>query len=73
MTKTLTALIERDGGLYVATCPEFDVVTQGSTIEEAHDKLEEAVELFLECASPTEKTKRSCPDFRVTHVEVAVG
>ena len=25
MTETLTALIEREGNLYVATCPQFDV------------------------------------------------
>lgn len=54
MTETLTALIEREGNLYVATCPQFDVVTQGRTVEEARDNLKEAVELFLECASPAE-------------------
>ena len=52
---------QSDGGLYVATCPEFDVVTQGSTMEEARDNLKEAVELFLECASPAERAKRFRP------------
>ena len=58
MTRTLTAIIEREGDLYVATCPHFDVVTQGSTIQEARDNLKEAVELFMECASPAEKLAR---------------
>lgn len=58
VTRTLTAIIEREGDLYVATCPHFDVVTQGSTIQEARDNLKEAVELFMECASPAEKLAR---------------
>lgn len=73
MTETLTALIEREGNLYVATCPQFDVVTQGRTVEEARDNLKEAVELFLECASPAEKAERYRPEFHITDVEVAVG
>jgi len=31
----LTAIIERKGNDYVATCPEVDVVSQGKTVEEA--------------------------------------
>ncbi len=73
MTRTLTAIIEREGDLYVATCPHFDVVTQGHTIQEARDNLKEAVELFIECASPAEKMARVRPEFYVTDVEVAVG
>ena len=30
MTKTLTAIIERDGEGYVALCPELDIASQGS-------------------------------------------
>jgi len=37
MNKVLqsTAVIEREGDGYVATCPELDVVSQGGTVEEA--------------------------------------
>ncbi len=73
MTKTLAAIIGREGDLYVATCPQFDVVTQGRTIQEARDNLKEAVELFLECASPAEKAERFRSEFHITDVEVAVG
>ena len=60
MTKTLqlTAIIEREGDGYVATCPEVDVVSQGKTVEEARRNLLEAVEGFFEAASPSEIRRR---------------
>ena len=73
MTKTLIAIMKCEGNLYVATCPQFDVVTQGSTIQEARDNLKEAVELFLECASPAEQAAKYRPEFYITDVEVAIG
>ena len=54
----LTAVIERDDDWYVATCPEVDVVSQGKTIEDARSNLLEAVEGFLEVASPSEIRRR---------------
>jgi len=54
----LTAVIERDDDWFVATCPEVDVVSQGKSIEDAHANLLEAVELFLEVASPSEIKQR---------------
>jgi len=50
----LTAIIEREGDGYVGLCPEFDIASQGATIEETHKNLQEAVELFLETADETE-------------------
>jgi predicted RNase H-like HicB family nuclease len=53
----LTAVIfeersPRDGSLiYVATCPELDVTSQGDTIEHAREMLSEAVEGWLEAAT----------------------
>ena len=38
-----TALVEREGDGYVALCPEFDVASQGDTVEEARQNLAEAV------------------------------
>lgn len=49
-----TGLIEREGDGYVALCPEFDVASQGDTVDEARRNLHEAVELFLDTASPAE-------------------
>lgn len=54
----LTAMIEREGEGYVATCPEVDVVSQGNTVEEARLNLLEAVEGFFEVASPSEIRRR---------------
>lgn len=54
----LTAVIEREGKGYVATCPEVDVVSQGNTVEAARLNLLEAVEGFLEVASPSEIRRR---------------
>jgi predicted RNase H-like HicB family nuclease len=54
----LTAIIEREGDGYVATCPELDVVSQGDTVEDARRNLLEAVEGFFEAASPSEIKRR---------------
>ncbi|GAK50228.1 hypothetical protein U14_01455 [Candidatus Moduliflexus flocculans] len=57
-TLQLTAVIEREDDGYVATCQELDVVSQGDSIEEARVNLVEAVEGFLEAASPSEIKRR---------------
>lgn len=49
-----TAVVEKEGDGYIALCPELDVASQGTTVEEATANLKEAVELFLECADPKE-------------------
>jgi predicted RNase H-like HicB family nuclease len=54
----VTAIIEREGDGYVALCPELDVASQGDTIELARRNLQEAVELFLESADPSEIERR---------------
>ncbi|MCL4315369.1 MAG: type II toxin-antitoxin system HicB family antitoxin [Gammaproteobacteria bacterium] len=54
MSQSYTAILEREGEMYVALCPELDVASQGATVEEATANLKEAVELFLECADPDE-------------------
>ncbi|MBP1467317.1 type II toxin-antitoxin system HicB family antitoxin [Candidatus Chloroploca sp. M-50] len=73
MIRKLTAIIEREGNGYVALCPEFDIASQGDTIEEARANLKEALEIFFEVASPDEVLDRLHPDVFVTSVEVTVG
>ncbi len=51
---TFTAVLEKEQDGFVALCPELDVASQGDTVEKALVNLREAVELFLECASPEE-------------------
>jgi predicted RNase H-like HicB family nuclease len=71
--KQFTAIIQQEGKWFVALCPELDVASQGKTIEEARGNLAEAVELFLEAASPSELRERLHKATYVTQVEVAVG
>lgn len=73
MSKRLTAVIHREGNGYVAHCPELDVASQGDTIETARDNLQEALELFFECASPAEIEDRLGEEMFITQVEVAGG
>ena len=73
MTRKLTAIIEREGDGYVALCPEVDAVSQGDSVAEARDNLEEALALFFETASTQEIRARLREGAYVTHVEVTVG
>ena len=72
-TEHIIAVIGREDGLYVALCPEYDIASQGASVEEAKTNLVEAVELFFESASEAEVARRSRGDLYVTSVEVAVG
>ncbi|HOP30716.1 MAG TPA: type II toxin-antitoxin system HicB family antitoxin [Spirochaetota bacterium] len=73
MQKQLTAIIEREGNGFVSLCPELDIASQGSTIEEARENLREALELFFETASPEEIRDRLHDEVYITRMEIAVG
>jgi predicted RNase H-like HicB family nuclease len=68
-----TAIIEREDDGYVALCPEFDIASEGASIEEARTNLIEAITLFLEVASPSEVVRRFHNEVFVTQVEAPVG
>ena len=57
-THRLTAIIEREDDGFVALCPELDIGSQGSSIEEARANLVEALTLFFETADPSEVAQR---------------
>jgi predicted RNase H-like HicB family nuclease len=69
----LTAIIEREGAGFISLCPELDIASQGDSIEQARDNLQEALELFFETASSEEIGQRLHSEVFVTQVEVAVG
>jgi predicted RNase H-like HicB family nuclease len=73
MKHTLTAILTREDGGFVALCPEVDVASQGNTVEEAKANLKEAVELFFETADKNEITQRLRGEMYVTPIEVRVG
>lgn len=72
-TRSYTAILEIEGTMYVALCPELDVASQGATVEEATANLKEAVELFLECADPEEVKRRQHTEVFVTRFETVHG
>ena len=72
-SRRMTAIIEREDDGFVALCPELDIASQGSTIEEARANLVEALTLFFETASSTEVAERFHNEVFVTQVEVPVG
>ncbi len=54
MQRTIKAVITRGEDQYVAECVEISVVTQGKTLDEVVNNLQEAVALHLEGEDPTE-------------------
>ena len=64
---TLTAILQREGDMYVAECPEVGTVSQGATVEDAIDNLREATELYVD-EFPLEEDRKSL----MTTFEVAL-
>jgi predicted RNase H-like HicB family nuclease len=69
-TMTLSAVLNPEEDGYVSLCPEIDVASQGDIIEEALANLKEAIEGFLETASPEEIRKRLKKPAIFTRIEV---
>lgn len=66
----LTAIVRREGALYVAQCVEVDVASQGESIESALENLREALELHFE-DSPD--ALRALPAAIIATVEVGAA
>jgi len=64
-TRTFTAVIYKEGDLYVAECPEVGTVSQGRTLEVALANLKEATELYLEEFAPPEVSRPLVTTFEV--------
>jgi len=67
----LTAVIEKEGKWYVATCPELGVASQGRSFEDAEAMIVEAVELLLEEADDEEIKRRLNRGVKVKELELA--
>jgi predicted RNase H-like HicB family nuclease len=72
-SQRFTAIIEREDDGFVSLCPELEIASQGSSIEEARANLVEALTLFFESADPSEVSRRLHAEVFVTQVEVPVG
>ena len=68
---SLTAVIQKEAGWYVSTCPELGVASQGKTRKEAYAMLAEAVGLWLEAASAKEVSRRVKAGGTVQPLELA--
>jgi predicted RNase H-like HicB family nuclease len=66
----MTAIIEREDDGFIALCPELDIASQSSSIEEARANLIEALSLFFEVADKAETSRRLHEDIFITQVEV---
>ena len=73
MSHQLTAVVRREEDSYVALCPELDIASQGDTVEQARSALQEALELFFECADSEEVKRRLGSEVFVSQLEVSVG
>lgn len=65
--ETFTAVLIKEGDLFVAECPEVGTVSQGRTIEEAVGNLKEATELYLEEYPLKESSNPLITTFQVAH------
>jgi predicted RNase H-like HicB family nuclease len=69
MRNEFTAIIERDGGWYIAYCPEISGANgQGHTLEECRENLAEAIALILE--DRRQDALRGLPDEAIREVVV---
>lgn len=73
MLQQFTAIIESEENGFTALCPELDIASQGDTIENAKKNLQEALELFFECACSEEVEARVHKETYITQVGVVVG
>ena len=62
--KNLTAILTKEGKLFVSYNPETGVASQGSTKKSALENLKEAVELFLEDDPINLKSQREVVEFK---------
>ena len=68
-TKSLSAVLHKEGDGYVSICPELDIASQGDTLEEALSNLKEAVEGFFSVADEEEVHRRLKSPVFVTQFE----
>lgn len=64
---TFTAVIYREGNLYIAECKELGTVSQGKDTEEALANLQEATALYLEEFPEKKPTPMFFTTFTMAH------
>ena len=69
-TLELSAVVRKEGRLYVALCPEFDVASQGKSYEKALENLKEALALYLEDEDVEKPSEVEVPIVTIVKVDV---
>lgn len=69
MVHQFTAIVERDGHMYVAYCAGLGLKAIGQTISQAREKLAQAIEVFVATASPEEIKRRD--EFYITQIAIS--
>ncbi len=54
MTREFSAVVQREGDVFVAQCLDVDVASQGASEEEALANLQEALELYFQSPQATD-------------------
>ena len=70
MKVKFTAIVRAEEDMFVAFNPELDITSQGDSHASALDNLKEAIDLFLQSASPQEIQGRLSGDAWITQFEV---
>jgi len=74
MSKRLNIIIEKDEYGYYAYCPDLEgCQTQGDTLDEVTENIKEAIELYLETLSESEKQNIIAREILTTSYEVTVA
>jgi predicted RNase H-like HicB family nuclease len=68
--RRMTAIIQAEDNGFVAICPELDIASDGTSVEDATANLVEALTLFFETADPSEPDRRWHRDIFMTEIEV---
>ena len=71
--QNFTTIIEKEDDMDVALCPELDIASQGHTVAEAKKNLQEAIELFLACASKKEITLSRKNNFSIKNPQMPIS
>lgn len=73
MSKRLNIIIEKDEHGYYAYCPDLEgCQTQGDSLDEVTENIKEAIELYLETLSETEKLNLTAREIITTSYEVSI-
>jgi len=62
-------VITKEGKKYSSWCPQLDIASDGSSIEEARENLKEAIELYLE--DEDAEIRKDIDSITLTSVEVS--